>query len=72
MIRISFFQLIVNGVTGKDGQAVGIPVVLRTVPVIKPEQGQVQLRVMVELHVLCLMEVILNLAAQRVQVRQIT
>ena len=36
---------------------------------IKPDQGQVQLRVMVELHVLRLMEVTLNLAVQTVPVR---
>ena len=54
------------------GLIVQLPVLLVMVLVIKPEQEQVQLRVMVELHVLRLMEVTLNLAVQSVPVRQIT
>ena len=66
------FQYTVNGPPGMCGLIVQLPVLLVMVLVIKPEQEQVQLRVMVELHVLRLMEVTLNLAVQSVPVRQIT
>ena len=48
-----------------------VPLIVLPVMVqaIKPERGQVQLRQMVELHVLRLMEVIPNLAAMSVLVR---
>ena len=66
------FQYTVNGPPGMRGLIVQLPVLLVMVLVIKPEQEQVQLRVMVELHVFRLMEMTLNLAVQSVPVRQIT
>ena len=67
--QCQYFQYTVNGPPGMRGLIVQLPVLLVMVLVIKPEQEQVQLRVMVELHVLRLMEVTLNLAVQSVLVR---
>ena len=54
------------------GLIVPLNVLLLMDPAIEPEQGQVQLSKIMELHVFRLMEVTINLAVQSVPVRQIT
>ena len=51
------------------GQAVQTPVHPAMVQVIKPERGQVRLRLMVELNAMELVEPALNLAVRSVLVR---